>query len=254
MQKQNIFFWLQLVLFSSVPTLASADSEPLWRQAYTQQGDTVRAVLAGRQPFGFKAGLTSVAGQQRFGSDRAVSGVLLPAAPLNPQDTLSLSGFGKPMVEVELAFRFTRSITQPIDSVDELKAAVAAVATAIELPDLSVLAAPFTAFDIVAANVAAHSVIIGAPQRIENCRCDRSAVRASRDGENIISGNVAELDGGVWQSLLFLVNNTLENGWVIYPQQWLLTGAIGGMKPLLAGQYWVGVEGFAPLEFTAVSP
>ncbi|MGJ8687588.1 MAG: 2-keto-4-pentenoate hydratase [Spongiibacteraceae bacterium] len=253
MYKQAMFLLLQLVLFGGVSALASADSEPLWGQAYAQQGDAVRAVLAGRQPFGFKAGLTSAVGQQRFGSDRAVSGVLLATAQLRPQNSLRLSDFGKPMVELELAFRFARTITEPVESIDELKAAVAAIATAVELPDLSVLAAPFTVFDIVAANVAAHSVIMGAPKRIEDCQCDSSAVRLSRDGEAIIGGNVAELDGGVWESLLFLVNSTLENGWVIYPQQWLLTGAIGGMKPLLVGHYRAQIEGFAPLEFTVVA-
>jgi hypothetical protein len=39
--------------------------------------------------------------------------------------------------------------------------------------------------------------------------------------------------------LLNLINDRIEQGWVIYPDQWLLTGALGQMLPLEKGRYYV---------------
>lgn len=219
----------------------SADSlnELRWQGAYQSQKLSLDKKLGGRLPEGFKAGLTSSASQNKFRSDRPIMGVLLPGASLDSAQPIGLSNFKKGMIEVELAFRLKRVLKHTVTDVESLKTLVDVVAAAAELPDIGFKAegAP-TVFDIVRANTAAHSFVVGAPVAIANVDVEALTVGLHLDDIPVFTAQSNSLIGGQWQMLLNLINERIEQGWVIYPDQWLLTGAIGDMLPLSAGRYY----------------
>ena len=59
----------------------------------------------------------------------------------------------------------------------------------------------------------------------------------SRDGEVINEGSGSDILGDPWKAALWLVNNTLRQGWVLEPGHVLLTGGMGKMLPAIQGKY-----------------
>jgi 2-keto-4-pentenoate hydratase len=231
-----------------------------WRGAYQSQKLSLDKKLGGRVPEGFKAGLTSCASQQQFHSDRAIMGVLLPGANLDSTQAVNLTHFKRGMIEVELAFRLKQPIKHAVADVASLKKLVADVAPAAELPDLGFKSIGMpSVFEIVRANAAAHSFVVGEPVAIGSVDIDAITVGLHHNDQIVFSAQSNSLaSGGQWPMLLELINDRVAQGWVIYPDQWLLTGALGQMLPLQAGRYYASfgelgvlsllVEANAPIE------
>ena len=230
--------------------LAQAATESDWQSAYVDQ--SLSQTLPGvASPAGFKAGLTSLSSRQRFHSDRAVFGNL-PAGSLLENGAVSLAGFGKAMLEMELAFQLREVQRQPVASVVELKAKLARVALALELPDLSRIPAPLNALNIVRGNVAARYFVVAAGVPLSTAAIDTLELQLMKDGELAAEAPARALAEGQWQTLLALINQRIALGWEIRPDQWLLTGALGGMQPLERGHYQLQAQGLPPLSLSVV--
>lgn len=238
-QRRRVSQLVVLVLMT-VPSLTVTAAD--FDQAYRQQRDQQVSQLNGQRPFGFKAGLTSTASREAFGSDRSVAGVLRRGA--EGDVTLALGDFGKGRVEMELAFQLTDRIDTPIADVAALRPLVARVAPALEFPDLALLGPGRpTALTIVRANVAAHRVVVGQGTVLGSGDLNSFSARLYRDDQLISEGRSDGVLGGQWQALLELINTMLAAGWTLHPDQWLLTGALDGMQVLASGHYRLNVEG-----------
>jgi 2-keto-4-pentenoate hydratase len=209
-----------------------------WQSAYQGQKLNLDKMLRGRLPEGFKAGLTSLASQRRFHSDRPIMGVLCPGAKLDSTEIIKHSDFRQGMLEVELAFRLKRTLEHKVADVVTLKTLLDVVAPAAELPDLGFQSQkPPTVFDIVRANVAAHRFVVGTPVSMASIDPEAITIGLHIDDQVIYSAQSSTLIDGQLGMLLKLINDRIDQGWVIYPDQWLLTGAIGPIRPLEIGRY-----------------
>lgn len=223
-------------------------------EVYKLQTAAVRIRLADKPPFGFKAGLTSVAAQKKFAVKQAVAGVLLnpgnyvlgPDYGLSPNDDAAQArhyrvrqaDFNRMMLEVELGFRLKRQVAEPVADIAELKELVASIVPVIELPDLAFDdMSAITGIAIIANNVLAHSVLVGAERAVANIDVNALSVAVNKDGEQLLLGYGSDAMGDQWQALLWLVNRQLANGWQIMPEQLLITGALGRMLPAGKGRY-----------------
>lgn len=225
-----------------IPWLSvSAEQAITLDSAYRQQRTAVLKALDGRAPEGFKAGLTSTAGQQRFNVREPVAGVLWPEAGIvfdGDKAVVQRSDFRRPMLELELAFRINTLIPEPLADVSEVQFVVSEVMPALEIPDLGFDSeVGMTGEAIVAANIGARAYLLGRGLSPENV--DINAVRAhlSHDGKRVLRGEATQVMGNQWKALFWLINTLVEQGWVIQPGQVLLTGAMGEMLPLEAGFY-----------------
>lgn len=218
------------------PVVSRVDSTLTIEQAYAIQSVLVQAQRESLAVSGFKAGLTTVASQQRFGLDQPVAGVLLSSGYSQPD--VSLLEFKRPMIEVEIALIVSRAITDSLPDVAALKAHVDQVAPAIELPDLDFAEmAGLTGVDIVAANVSASHFIVGDPKNASAIDLQSIAATLERDGDPLLSGRGSDVMGDPWQAGLWLVNAMIAQGWTIEAGQVLLTGAMSPMIPAAAGEY-----------------
>jgi 2-keto-4-pentenoate hydratase len=237
------------------PVLSSGAAEPLaTATAYHVQTKAVKTWLASQSPIGFKAGLTSAAGQKKFAVNQPVAGVLLPGSQLKQQGqgyTVDRRQFNRAMMEAEIGFRFKNSISTPITNIKTLKANVAAVLPVIELPDLAFdKPAQLKGADIIANNVAAKHLIAGTDRDVKGIDINALSVNIKKDGKSLLQGQGRDAMGDQWRALLWLVNQTVASGWEIQPGQLLITGALGKMLPAEAGAYQVDFGELGQLGFT----
>lgn len=233
----------------------SANRSISTQQAYQLQQRMVE-LLYGELAFdGFKAGLTTPAAQRKFGTSAPVAGVLPAASRLRARGrelTVARADFIRPMFEVELGFRLRRPLSAPVESIDALRALVAGVVPVIELPDLAFTdLGAVTAIDLIANNVLASQWItgveIGHPGTVA---INGIGVAVYRDGEEVMRGLAGKVMDDQWRALLWLVNHTVSQGYVIAPDQLCITGAMSGMAPLLAGQYVADFGSLGVVRFT----
>lgn len=222
--------------------------------AYRIQYNALHEVPLSRAPDGFKAGLTSAAGQQQFGINEPIAGVLPGGSQLKKAEDgyhVKMRDYRKPIVEIEIGYRFAERIQYPLADVNALKAVVSEMMPVIELPDLSHAGGDkkFTGVDIIASNVGAKYFIAGPGRAPSVIDPNSIEITLYRDGEIVTQGSGRDALNDQWQALLFLVNRTLASGWTIQPGQVLITGALGKAGPLQKGIYVADYGRFGRIEF-----
>ena len=221
--------------------------------AYRQQRQAVNKALGNHAPSGFKAGLTTSEGQQRFNLSEPIAGVLWPDSEIVSAGTTPVirrGSFRLPMLEVELAFRVNTLIPEPLASVAEVRHVISDIMPAVELPDLGFDSeVGMTGEAVVAANAAVRHYLLGEPRPVD--MVDVNAVRTTliRDGQILERAEATQVMGSQWRSLYWLINKMVSEGWVIQPGQILLSGAMGTMLPLKEGLYQVKYSELGELRF-----
>jgi 2-keto-4-pentenoate hydratase len=210
--------------------------------AYSLQTMAVTQLLAGQRPDGFKAGLTSKTSQEKFSVKQPVAGVLLAGGRVTASAergyVIEASSGSKLMLELEIGFQLTETLTRPISDVATLKALVKAIYPVIELPDLGFQHMPsLLGTDIIANNVAARKYILGAASASQPGDINVLPVKLYHNEQLILEGLGSDAMDDQWQALGWLINQSLANGWVIEPGQILITGALGKMLPAQPGKY-----------------
>ncbi|MDY0007264.1 MAG: hypothetical protein RBS22_10595 [Spongiibacteraceae bacterium] len=249
--------------------LAAARAAPLVTQAVPGDWSLAKAYRVQRKfyelrhgatpPLGYKAGLTTGPSQLQFAVMAPVAGLLPPQSAIPSQGgfwRIDPNDFQAGRMELELGFRFAEPIRKPIDDPLRLKALVAEVLPVVELPDLNFQhgAAP-GGMDLVAANVAAHKVILGSSRLPSTLAINSLPVRLRRGdadtnaGTTLIEARATDALGDQWLALQWLVNQVLSQGWQIEPGQVLITGALGPVLPLEPGEYVADFGALGSLRF-----
>ncbi len=208
-------------------------------KAYGLQRDLAKLIIEkGDKISGFKGGLTSEAGQKRFGVDQPLLGPLFESGELGPDAVVDQKSFTKLFIETEIGYVLGEKITEPVKDLDSLKKKIKEVFPAIELPDLRFddmknLKGP----DIIVDAVSCAKYIVG--KRIPADQLDVSGVEVTLklDGQEINKGKASDTLGDQWKALLWLVNGAVKQGWTLEPGYIFITGAMGNMLPGKPGKY-----------------
>ena len=83
-----------------IPFVSSSHPNLSVEQAYIVQRHYVEKRFVGEKPAGFKAGLTSLVAQKKFGVNQAVTGVLFASCDLSATKLIKLSQFKRVMLEI----------------------------------------------------------------------------------------------------------------------------------------------------------
>jgi 2-keto-4-pentenoate hydratase len=235
-----------------IPVVSSTHPELSVEQAYIVQAHYVKKRLAGEKPAGFKAGLTSAAGQKKFHLNQALAGVLFATGDLRATESIQLSQFKRLMLETELGFEIGTAITGSIANTAALKPYINTVFPVIELPDIGFVAKP-TGVDIIAANVGAAAFIKGRPF-INWTELDLNALKVTltRNGKTVNVGQSNDALGNQWEAALWLVNTIVAQGWTLEPGQFFITGALGKMIKAQAGDYKADFGPLGEISFSMV--
>jgi 2-oxo-hept-3-ene-1,7-dioate hydratase len=188
------------------------------------------AIVAGR-----KIGLTSVAARQPFDAAEPVHGVLFGSMRRQSGETVALSQFMAPGVEVELAFVLKHDLHGPDCNIPAVLAATACFVPAIEIID-SRLAAPPRLDSVIAGNAGAAAFVLGT-RKLNPARVDAGSIAAvlRRNGSVEGSGISGSVMGHPARAVAWLANDLAQSGQHLRRDDIILTGAFIGPVPVHPG-------------------
>ena len=216
------------------------------KQAYDAQSLLIEMITKSdpqKEIAGFKAGLTSKAGQTKFNVASAVYGVLFNQAKTIASPKISLSKTQKLMLETEIGFVVNQNINSPIADIGHLKTLIESVMPVIELPDLAFSDLnQLTGVDIIATNVASNQYILGKNIKMPinfslNDLVTSMSYGLDEPQTKILAGRGSDASGDQWTALLHLINHQIKSGYQLKKGQFLITGALGKMIPARKGRY-----------------
>ena len=218
--------------------------------AYEVQASYVKKRLSRDEITGFKAGLTNEKSQNRFGVRMPVSGVLFASGIRDTNIRIDRQHSKRLMIETEIGFVVGKPIDKPVSNISKLKRRIRSIVAAIELPDLEFEdMSELKGVDIISGNVSAYAYILGDAQKRKKINLSNVSLILSREGEIINSGSGSDLLGDPWEAALWLVNNTISQGWSIQPGHILLAGAMGKMLPAKPGNYVADFDELGRISF-----
>lgn len=206
--------------------------------AYKIQKAYVEKRLAKDKIAGFKAGLTSKAGQQKFGVDGPLAGVLFESGKISNNAVIDHSKFNDLRIETEIGFIVGKTIDKPIKDLIELAGYIKAIVPVIELPDLGFEdMEKLKGMDIIAANVASSHFIVGEIKKLDDLVLNSTTVKLVRGNETVNIGMGQDAMGDQWVAAQWLIYMIIQQGWTIEPGSVIITGALGKMIKGTTGIY-----------------
>ena len=204
--------------------------------AYDVQ-DRVRQALVGRgeRVIGWKAGFTSRATQQAFGTDRPVCGFLLGSGVYATGAEVPASSFVSIGVEAEVALVMGRALTGPGVTPPQALLAVEGAVPALELVDFRYAGKP-TAIDTVADGVLAKAVVLGAPLTdVTHLDLALEGLVYELNGAIVATNTAAEVLGSPINALAFIANHLGARGLGLRSGDVVMTGSVSAVLRPKAG-------------------
>jgi len=195
---------------------------------------------------GYKAALTATQAQNALRTDEPIMGALFKHCEYKTTESIALKRAA--LLETEIGYRTAVSITAPVTEAHVLDL-FTCCHSMIEIASPN-LAGPINLVDLIATNSASYGFIVGQPCAINDIQLDELSVELHRGNEVLLSGKSAEVLNGQRSALVWLINETLKQGYAIEPGQIFMSGSIGGMAAAKPGIYRACFGSLKPIEFT----
>lgn len=217
--------------------------------AYRVQAALIgRRLARGERRIGVKMGFTSKAKMAQMGVDDLIWGQLTDAMQVEDGGTLSLARFIHPRVEPELAFRLGRRLVGKV-SLREARAAVTAVAPAMEIIDSRFADFRFSLADVVADNSSAAAFVIG-PWLSNVGNLSDIPMTLRFDDRVVQVGSSTAILGDPLEALVAAARLVEEAGGTLEPGDIVLAGAATAAEPLRPGVLvCISADGLASASF-----
>ncbi|MCW5631459.1 MAG: fumarylacetoacetate hydrolase family protein [Rhodoferax sp.] len=205
--------------------------------AYAVAELNTRARLeSGRRIVGLKVGLTSRAVQQQLGVDQPDFGVLFDDMEfLNGQD-VPTARLLQPKVEAEIAFVVGRDVTGSAPSYSEFLACLRYALPAIEIVDSAIADWKISLVDTVADNASSGLYVLGdQPVPLGAISLGAIGMHMDKNGQTVSTGSGAACLGHPLRAAFWLARTMAARGQGLRQGQVILSGALGPMIPVVAG-------------------
>jgi 2-keto-4-pentenoate hydratase len=210
------------------PGPAPTEGHPLLpSEAYDVQDRVRQALVArGERVIGWKAGFTSRATQEMFGTDRPVCGFLLGSGVYATGAEVPAASFVGLAVEAEVALVMGRALAGPGVTPPQALLAVEGAVPALELVDFR-YAGKLTASDAVADGVLARAVVLGAPLTdVTHLDLALEGLVYEMNGKIVATNTAAEVLGSPINSLAWIANHLGARGLGLRVGDVVMTGSI----------------------------
>lgn len=191
---------------------------------------------AGGRVVGMKVGLTSKAVQQQLGVDQPDFGILFDDMEfLNGQD-IPMNRLIQPKVEAEVAFVMGRDLAGSAPSYAEFLGSVAFALPAIEVVDSVIADWKITLVDTVADNASSGLFVLGdQPVDVGALALGEIGMSMDKNGQQVSIGTGAACLGHPLRAAFWLARTMAARGSHLRAGQVILSGALGPMVPVGAG-------------------
>ncbi|QQX87756.1 fumarylacetoacetate hydrolase family protein [Cupriavidus necator] len=198
--------------------------------------NTRRGIEAGRVISGKKIGLTSVAVQKQLGVDQPDFGVLFADMEYVSGMAVPVSTLIQPKAEGEVAFVMGKDLEGDL-TWGRFLSAIEYALPAIEIVDSAIQDWRITLVDTVADNASCGLYVLGAdPKRLTDVILPECSMRFLRNGEASSEGSGAACLGHPLNAAWWLANTMLKAGAPLRAGDVVLSGALGPMFPIKAGE------------------
>lgn len=200
------------------------------------QINTQAALAAGRRISGLKVGLTSKAVQAQLGVDQPDFGVLFSDMEyLNGQD-VPMARLMQPKVEAEVAFVVGRDLAGSTPTYSQFLASLDYVLPALEIVDSAIIDWKISLVDTVADNASSALYVLGdQPVALGQLSLADLDMTMTRNGQLVSTGNGAACMGHPLRAAFWLAQTMAARDQGLQAGQVILSGALGPMVPLVAG-------------------
>ena len=184
---------------------------------------------------GRKIGITSPAVQKQLGVDQPDFGTLFADMDVSALDPVPMAGLLQPRIEAEVAFVLGADLTGEITP-ETVRAAVEAMAPALEIVDSRVAGWDITIADTIADNASSGLFVLG-PARLGLDALEPVGIRMEMtvDGEVVSTGSGAACLGDPLAALAWLAETARDFGDPLRAGEVILSGALGPMVPVTPG-------------------
>lgn len=201
-----------------------------------QEANTKLALTQGRRLVGRKVGLTSKAVQQQLGVDQPDFGMLFADMEILDGGDIDCSTLIQPKAEGEIAFVLGRDLTRHDTTLAELMSAVDYVLPALEIVDSAIEDWKITLVDTVADNASSALYVLGKqPTKLSALDLRLEGMLLEKNGIQASIGVGAACLGNPLDACLWLARTMAEVGRPLLAGDVLLSGALGPMTPVVAG-------------------
>jgi 2-keto-4-pentenoate hydratase len=200
-----------------------------------QQIVTARRVADGASVIGRKIGLTSKAIQQQVGVDQPDFGFLFSDMGVADGQPTPMSTLLQPRVEAEIAFVLGSDLDGEIDDAS-IRRAIDHAVMALEIVDSRVANWDITVADTIADNASSGMYVLGSRKlTLDEFEPVETLMQMTVDGAVVSTGNGAACLGDPLAALDWLARTARDFGEPLRAGQLVLSGALGPMVPVAAG-------------------
>ncbi len=191
----------------------------------------------GRRIIGRKVGLTSEAIQAWLGVDRPDFGTLMDDMLIENRGSFQASRLLQPRAEAEIAFVMGEDLDGPTNVVDVIRA-TDYVLPAIEIIDSRIADWKISFFDTVADNASSGLFVLGdQPTDLADINLSLAGMWLKKNGKIVSTGAGAACLGSPLRAVVWLANTLAGFGTPIRKGDVILSGALGPVTPLAAGDH-----------------
>lgn len=201
-----------------------------------QAANTAYWKKAGRRIVGRKIGLTAKAVQKQLGVDQPDYGMLYADMMMMDGEEVAAGRVMQPKVEAEVALVLGRELKAADLTMPELIGAVAYALPAIEIVGSRIANWDIRITDTIADNASSGLFVLGnEPKRLEGLDLRLCGMVMERRGDQISLGAGIACLGNPLNAALWLARTMVANGAPLQAGDVLMTGALGPMAAVAAG-------------------
>lgn len=230
--------------------------EPLRERTPAADIDTAYAIqdintkfyeARGRHLVGRKIGLTSKAVQRQLGVDQPDFGMLFADMAVGEGEAIDIGRLHQPKIEAEVALILAEDIDSETATIADVIRATAYVVPALEIVGSRIAKWDIKIFDTVADNASSGMFVLGGPvRRITDLDLRGLKMSMTRESgsdspsKSVVSeGNGAACLGHPLNAAVWLAREVARRGRPLKAGDIVLTGALGPMVPVAAGDTFV---------------
>lgn len=220
-----------------------------------QQANTQLAIDGGRRVSGRKIGITSKAVMEQIGVDQPDFGTLFVDMEYGDGAEIPADRFIQPRAEAEVALVLAHDLDEGRHSFVDIIAATAFALPAIEIVDSRIAEWDITIVDTVADNASCGLYVLGGrPVPLDRVDLRTIAMSMTINGEEVATGTGEACLGHPLNAARWLADTLSARGTSLQAGDVVMTGSLGPMKPIAAGDAVVASFGDLGTVTTRLAP